>query len=69
MSRAGKLTKVGLPKPSGLLEAAVLIERYDDMVTCGFPAPPQPIQKLVFGPLARLAERRGLRAGQLKPLA
>ena len=69
LSRAGKLLKIGLPKPSGLLEAAVLVERYDDMVVLGFPAPPRPIQKLVFGPLARIAERRGIRAGQLKALA
>lgn len=69
MSRAGKLMKVGLPKPNGLLEAAVLLEAHDDMVRMGFPAPPRPIQKLIFGPLARVAERRGLRAGELKSLA
>ncbi len=69
MSRAGKLHKIGLPKPNGLLEAAVLIDAYDDMVHLGFPAPPRPVQKLVFGPLARLAERRGIRAGELKTLA
>ena len=31
-----------------------------------FPAPPRPIQRIVFGPLARLAERRGLRAGGVR---
>jgi mannose-6-phosphate isomerase-like protein (cupin superfamily) len=69
MSRAGKLLKIGLPKPDGLLEAAVLIDAYDDMVHLGFPAPPRPIQKAVFGPLAKVAHRRGLRAGELKSLA
>lgn len=69
MSRAGKLHKIGLPKPNGLLEAAVLIAAYDDMVHLGFPAPPRPIQKAVFGPLAKVAHRRGIRAGELKQLA
>ena len=69
MSRAGKLHKIGLPKPNGLLEAAVLIDAYDDMVHLGFPAPPRPVQKLVFGPLAKVAARRGIRAGSLKRLA
>jgi hypothetical protein len=27
------------------------------------------VQKLVFGPLAKVAHRRGLRAGELKSLA
>lgn len=63
LSRAGKITKLGLPKPNGLLEAAVLVTRYSDMVTLLAPAPPKAIQKLVFGPLARVAERRGKRAG------
>ena len=69
MSRAGKLLKVGLPKPNGLLEAAVLIDEYDDMVHLGFPAPPRPVQKVLFGGLARVARRRGIRAGELKALA
>ena len=69
LSRAGKLLKVGLPAPNGLLEAAVLVERYSDMVVLLAPAPPRPIQKLVFPPLARLAERRGKRAGTFAQLA
>jgi mannose-6-phosphate isomerase-like protein (cupin superfamily) len=69
VSRAGKLLAVGLPRPNGLLEAALLVERYDDMVRFGFPVPPRPIAHALFGPLARLAERRGLRAGALKALA
>lgn len=69
MSRAGKLLPIGLPKPNGLLEAAVLIDDYGDMVHLGFPAPPWPVQKVLFGGLARIARRRGLRAGELKALA
>jgi mannose-6-phosphate isomerase-like protein (cupin superfamily) len=69
LSRAGKLLRVGLPAPGGLLEAAVLVESYSDMAVLGFPAPPRPIQKLIFGPLARIAARRGLRAGELKQIA
>ena len=69
LSRAGKITKLGLPKPGGLLEAAVLVTAYDDMVHLLAPAPPRPIQRLVFGPLARVGERRGLRAGEFAKLA
>jgi mannose-6-phosphate isomerase-like protein (cupin superfamily) len=69
MSRAGKLLKVGLPKPNGILEAAVLIDSYDEMVHMRFPAPPRPVQKLVFGGLAKVARRRGIEAGRLKALA
>ena len=69
LSRAGKLTKLGLPKPGGLLEAAVLVTAYADMVTLLAPAPPPAIQKLIFPPLARLAERRGMRAGSFAQLA
>ncbi len=69
VSRAGKLLPIGLPAPNGVLEAALLVERYDDMVRFGFPVPPRPIAHALFAPLARLAERRGLRAGALKALA
>ena len=69
LSRAGKLLPVGLPAPTGVLEAALLVERYDDMVRFSFPVPPRPVAHALFGPLARLAERRGLRAGALKALA
>ena len=69
VSRAGKLLPVGLPKPNGVLEAALLVERYDDLVRFSFPVPPRPVAHALFGPLARLAERRGLRAGALKTLA
>jgi quercetin dioxygenase-like cupin family protein len=69
LSRAGKLSRIGLPRPNGVLEAAVLSESYADMVELGFPAPPRPVQRLVFGPLARIAARRGMRAGQFAALA
>jgi quercetin dioxygenase-like cupin family protein len=69
LSRAGKLTRVGLPSPSGLLEAVVLAHHYRDMVVLLFPSPPRPVQRLLFPPLARLAERRGRRAGEFASLA
>jgi hypothetical protein len=64
LSRAGKLTQAGLPKPGGVLDAAVLVDDHRDMVHLLFPAPPRPIQRVVFGPLARLARRRGRRSGE-----
>ncbi|HEX8104412.1 MAG TPA: cupin domain-containing protein [Solirubrobacteraceae bacterium] len=69
LSRAGKLHRLGLPKPGGLLEAAVLVEHYRDMVVLLAPAPPPAVQRLIFGPLARLAARRGLRAGRFAAMA
>jgi len=69
LSRAGKLTRFGLPKPSGLLEAAVLATHYRDMVVLLFPSPPQIVQRLLLPPLARFAERRGRRAGEFAALA
>jgi quercetin dioxygenase-like cupin family protein len=69
LSRAGKLTKVGLPTPSGVLQAAVLLVRYEDMVTLLFPAPPRVVQRRLGPPLARFAERRGHRAGEFAALA
>lgn len=68
LSRAGKLSRVGLPKPNGVLEAAVLTDSYRDMVVLLFPAPPRVIQRLLFSPLARFAERRGRRAGEFAAL-
>lgn len=63
LSRAGKLTRHGLPKrPSTLLEAAVLAERHRDMLTLLFPPMPPPfVQRLLFPPLARLGERLSAR--------
>jgi quercetin dioxygenase-like cupin family protein len=67
LGRAGKLTHGGLPKsPSALLQSAVLVHAYRDMVVLGFPPLPPPfIQRLVIPPLARLGERRGYRAGRI----
>jgi quercetin dioxygenase-like cupin family protein len=62
LSRAGKLTRFGVPKPSGLLEAALLADTYTDMVELGFPLPPVAVQHLLLKPLATLARRRGVRA-------
>jgi quercetin dioxygenase-like cupin family protein len=62
LSREGLITRRGLPKrPRALLRAALLAERYRDMVVLLFPPMPPPfLQRLLFPPLARLAERRGL---------
>lgn len=68
LSRAGKLTRFGVPAPSGVLEAAVLAEAYRDMVVLLFPSPPLFIQRLLLPPLARFAERRGRRAGEFSGL-
>jgi quercetin dioxygenase-like cupin family protein len=62
LSRAGKLTRGGFPRGLGaLLPAAVLAHHYRDMVVLLMPPPF--IQRLVMGPVARLGERRGHRAG------
>jgi quercetin dioxygenase-like cupin family protein len=61
LNRRGLLTKSGLPKrPAAILPAVALAYRHREMVTLGFPLPPAPVQRLLFGPLARLAERRGV---------
>jgi quercetin dioxygenase-like cupin family protein len=67
MARAGKITKLGLPKsPSALLQAMAMVHRNRDMVTMGFPPlPPQPLQGWLVKPLAKLGERRGYGTGQL----
>ncbi|MGB2710052.1 MAG: cupin domain-containing protein [Conexibacter sp.] len=67
LARAGKLTKRGIPKSwDGLLQGAVMIDHYREMVVMGFPPmPPAPLQRLLIPPLARLGARRGYRAGQL----
>jgi len=65
LSRAGKLSRNGLPKgPGALIEAAALANRHRDMVVLGFPPMPlRAIQRLVFPLLARLGERRSRREG------
>jgi quercetin dioxygenase-like cupin family protein len=64
LSRAGLITRHGLPRsPRALLHAALLVERHRALVTLGFPPLPPPFaQRLLFGPLARLGARRGLQS-------
>jgi quercetin dioxygenase-like cupin family protein len=61
LSQQGLISRHGLPKrPSALLRAAVLAERYRDMAVLLFPPmPPRLVQRLLFPPLARLGARRG----------
>jgi quercetin dioxygenase-like cupin family protein len=58
LSRDGAMLKVGVPKPRGVLPGVAMVWRHRDMVTMGFPLPPPPVQRLLFPPLARMAERR-----------
>jgi quercetin dioxygenase-like cupin family protein len=71
MARAGRLTKQGVPKGvTGMLQAAVMLDAYGAMVELGFPpAPPPAIRRLLVPPLARLAGRRGIRAGHFAEAA
>jgi mannose-6-phosphate isomerase-like protein (cupin superfamily) len=66
LSRAGRITKHGIPKGiEGWLQGAVMLEAYGGRVEMSFPpAPPRALQRLVMPRLARLAKRRGIRAGQ-----
>ena len=59
MSRAGKLTRHGLPKsPRAAMEALALTKRHRDMVIMSFPPmPPLPIQRLLWA-FTRTAEGR-----------
>ncbi len=65
MSRAGKFTRRGIPRGiDGLLAGVALAHGYRDMVVLGFPPlPPPAVQRILFPPLVRLAERRGYRPG------
>jgi quercetin dioxygenase-like cupin family protein len=67
MSKAGKITRGGLPKGlSGLLQGVVLAHHYREMAILLFPPmPPPAVQRVLFPALARLGERRGYRAGSL----
>jgi len=67
MSRAGLITRQGLPKgPGALVRAAVLVESYRDMAVLLFPPlPPPAIQRVVMPPLAKLGRRRGIRPGRI----
>ena len=62
LNRAGKFTKRGIPRSlSGLLQGAVMLHHYRDMVV--FSMPPPALQRPIIARLARLGERRGYRAG------
>jgi mannose-6-phosphate isomerase-like protein (cupin superfamily) len=65
LSRAGRITKQGIPKgATGWLQAAVMLDAYGAMVEMSFPpAPPRIVQRLLMPSLARLAKHRGIRAG------
>jgi quercetin dioxygenase-like cupin family protein len=66
LSRAGAITRRAIPRSiNGLLEAAVMVHHYRDMVTLLAPLPPPAIQRIVIPPLARAGERRGFRAGSI----
>ena len=66
LSRAGAITRRGLPtSPGALLMGAVLIDAHKEMVRMGFPLPPPAL----MAPLAALGRRRGYRAGEFKHLA
>jgi quercetin dioxygenase-like cupin family protein len=69
LSRAGKLSRLGLPKPGGVLDAFALAHYYRDMVVLLFPAPPVFLQRLLLPAVARIAERRGHRPGTFAQLA
>jgi len=60
LSRAGKISRSGLPtSPGALLDGAALAQRHREMVTLLFPPMPPPlVQRLLFPILARMAERR-----------
>jgi mannose-6-phosphate isomerase-like protein (cupin superfamily) len=63
MSRAGLITRRGLPKGRrGLLAGTVLLKAYRDMAV--IESPPPAIQRLVGDRLAPLGERRGFVAGR-----
>jgi quercetin dioxygenase-like cupin family protein len=67
LSRAGKITRQGFPRGwDGILAGVALVHGYRDMVELGFPLPPQPVQRVLFPPLVRIAERRGYRPGNFQ---
>jgi quercetin dioxygenase-like cupin family protein len=63
LSRAGKISRLGLPKPGGVLEAVEFVDRYrDTVVLTSRTFPPPALQPAMLGPLARLQRRRHPRA-------
>lgn len=70
LARQGAFTRHALPRsPRGLLAAVAVAERHREMTTLGFPMPPEPVQRVLFPPLARLAERRGYAAARASSTA
>ena len=67
MNQSGKLTRHAIPKtPSAILEGVALAHRHRAMVELGFPPmPPAAIQRVLFPPLARFAEKHGHGAANL----
>jgi quercetin dioxygenase-like cupin family protein len=65
ISRSGGLSRNALPKSFGaLVQAAAVAHRHREMAVLLFPPmPPRPVQRLLFPLLARLDERRSVRAG------
>lgn len=57
LARQGRTNERGVP---GLLQAAVLLTAYRDVI--GFVRPPRPVQRIVFGILAPIGRLLGLRA-------
>ena len=57
LARAGKTDEQGMP---GLLQIAVMMQKYDDVI---YPRrPPRPLQKILFALLAPVARRLGYEA-------
>ena len=64
LARAGKYTRMGIPKGlRAALELAELVDRYRDVTVMAFP--PAPLQRVSVAPLARLERRR--REGRGRP--
>ena len=56
LSRAGMFARPGMPSLRGLLPATEFAERYSETTVMTFP--PRIVQRLFFGPLARLERSR-----------
>jgi hypothetical protein len=63
LSSAGKITRLGIPKPGSMLEAFDFLDRYrDTVVMTARTMPPPFLQPVLISPLARLRRRvRGTR--------
>jgi mannose-6-phosphate isomerase-like protein (cupin superfamily) len=69
LSRAGKLSRLGVPKLGGVLDAIALAHHHREMVELLFPSPPPALQRVLLPPLARIAARRGHHPGTFAQLA